>query len=67
MEKMIKQIRKRDGRLQKFDPGKIATAINKAFGGSRDLESFTYAADISKILNQKNLEVVDIEDVQDEV
>lgn len=64
---MIKQIRKRDGRLQKFDPGKIATAINKAFGGSRDLESFTYAADISKILNQKNLEVVDIEDVQDEV
>lgn len=64
---MIKQIRKRDGRLQKFDPGKIATAINKAFGGSKDLESFTYAADISKILNQKNLEVVDIEDVQDEV
>ncbi len=64
---MIKQIRKRDGRLQKFDPAKIAVAINKAFGGTRDLESFTYAADISRKLNELNVEIVDIEDVQDEV
>ena len=64
---MIKQIRKRDGRLQKFDPSKIAVAINKAFGGSKDLESFTYAADIARILNERQVEIVDIEDVQDEV
>ncbi len=64
---MIKQIRKRDGRLQKFDPSKIAIAINKAFGGTKNLESFTYAADISKKLNELNVEIVDIEDVQDEV
>ncbi len=64
---MIKQIRKRDGRLQKFDPSKIAIAINKAFGGTKNLESFTYAAEICKKLNELNVEIVDIEDVQDEV
>lgn len=64
---MIKQIRKRDGRLQKFDPAKIAIAINKAFGGTRDLESFSYAHDIVKTLNERNVEVIDIEEVQDEV
>ena len=64
---MIKQIRKRDGRLQKFDPSKIAVAINKAFGGSKDLESFTYAADIVRILNEKQVEIIEIEEVQDEV
>ncbi len=61
---MIKQIKKRDGRLQKFDATKIAVAINKAFGG---LESLEYAADIVKKLNQLKVEVVDIEYVQDEV
>ena len=64
---MIKQIRKRDGRLQKFDPAKIAIAINKAFGGTKDLESFTYAADIARKLNELEVEIVDIELVQDEV
>jgi hypothetical protein len=58
---MIKQIKKRDGRLQKFDATKIAVAINKAFGGTKDLESLEYAADIVKKLNQLKVEVVDIE------
>jgi hypothetical protein len=51
---MIKQIKKRDGRLQKFDATKIAVAINKAFGGTKDLESLEYAADIVKKLNEKS-------------
>ncbi len=64
---MIKQIKKRDGRLQKFDATKIAVAINKAFGGTKDLESLQYAADIVKKLNELKVEVIDIEYVQDEV
>jgi anaerobic ribonucleoside-triphosphate reductase len=64
---MIKQIRKRDGRLQKFNPTKIATAISLAFNGERDNESLIYAAEIAKNLEARNEEIVDIEVVQDEV
>jgi ribonucleoside-triphosphate reductase len=64
---MIRQIKKRDGRLQKFDPSKIAVAINKAFGGTKNVESFTYAMHITEKLNKLEVDVIDIEDVQDEV
>lgn len=64
---MIKQIRKRDGRLQKFNPTKIATAISLAFQGTRDSESLIYAAEITKKLEERGEEIIDIEVVQDEV
>lgn len=64
---MVKQIRKRDGRLQKFTATKIANAINLAYGGSNDVESLLFAAEISNILNERDEEIVDIEVVQDEV
>src|SRR5690554_6949366 len=64
---MIRQIKKRDGRLQKFDPSKIAVAINKAFGRTKNVESFTYAMHITEKLNKLEVDVIDIEDVQDEV
>ena len=64
---MLKQIRKRDGRLQKFDPTKIAIAINKAFDGTRDTESLIYAVEITQNLSKKFDKIVEIEAVQDEV
>ncbi len=64
---LLKLIRKRDGRLQKFDPLKISIAINKAYEGTKDFESMQYALEITKILNEKQQEIIDIEDVQDEV
>ena len=64
---MVKQIKKRDGRLQKFNATKIANAINLAYGGDNDVASLLFAADIANILNERNEEVVDIEVVQDEV
>ncbi|NLJ32791.1 MAG: ribonucleoside triphosphate reductase, partial [Erysipelotrichaceae bacterium] len=63
----MKQIRKRDGRLQKFNPTKIATAISLAFQGTRDSESLIYAAEITKKLEERGEEIIDIEVVQDEV
>lgn len=64
---MVKQIKKRDGRLQKFNATKIANAINLAYGGDNDVASLLFAADIANILNERHEEVVDIEVVQDEV
>ena len=64
---MVKQIKKRDGRLQKFNATKIANAINLAYGGDNDVASLLFAADIANILNERNEDVVDIEVVQDEV
>ena len=64
---MIKQIRKRDGRLQKFDPAKIAVAINKAFGGDHEVLAFECANEITQRLNATEKEIIDIEQVQDEV
>lgn len=64
---MIKLIKKRDGRLQKFDPLKISSAINKAYEGTKEMASLQYALDITLKLNEKNIEVIDIEEVQDEV
>ena len=64
---MVKQIRKRDGRLQKFNATKIANAVNLAFGGDKDVDSLLFAADITNLLNAHEEEIIDIEVVQDEV
>ena len=64
---MVKQIKKRDGRLQKFNATKIANAVNLAFGGDRDVDALLFAADIANILNARDEDIVDIEVVQDEV
>ncbi|NLB85045.1 MAG: ribonucleoside triphosphate reductase, partial [Acholeplasmataceae bacterium] len=64
---MLKQIKKRDGRLQKYDPTKIALAINKAFDGTKDTESLIYAVEITQNLSKKFDKIVEIEAVQDEV
>ena len=64
---MVKQIRKRDGRLQKFNATKIANAINLAYGGDNDVDALLFAADITNILAAREQEIIDIEVVQDEV
>ncbi len=64
---MVKQIRKRDGRLQKFNATKIANAINLAYGGNKDVDALLFAADITQLLNQRDEDIIDIEVVQDEV
>ena len=64
---MVRQIKKRDGRLQKFNATKIANAVNLAFGGDRDVDALLFAADIANILNARDEDIVDIEVVQDEV
>ena len=64
---MVKQIKKRDGRLQKFNATKIANAINLAYGGESDVLALLYAADIANILNALDQDILDIEVVQDQV
>ncbi|OQC10639.1 MAG: Anaerobic ribonucleoside-triphosphate reductase [Tenericutes bacterium ADurb.Bin087] len=64
---MVTHIRKRDGRLQKFNAGKIASAINAAYGNTNDVQALLYAAEITSNLNANYDGTIDIEVVQDEV
>ncbi|MGB4127520.1 MAG: ribonucleoside triphosphate reductase [Bacilli bacterium] len=64
---MVTHIKKRDGRLQKFNAGKIANAINAAYGNTNDVQSLLYAAEITSNLNTNYDGTIDIEVVQDEV
>ena len=64
---MVTHIKKRDGRLQKFNAGKIANAINAAYGNTNDVQSLLYAAEITSSLNTNYDGTIDIEVVQDEV
>ncbi len=64
---MVTHIKKRDGRLQKFNAGKIANAINAAYGNTNDVQSLLYGAEITSNLNTNYDGTIDIEVVQDEV
>ncbi|MFA7449914.1 MAG: ATP cone domain-containing protein, partial [Bacilli bacterium] len=64
---MVTHIKKRDGRLQKFNASKIANAINSAYGDNNDVQSLLYAAEIAATLNTNYDGTIDIEVVQDEV
>ncbi len=64
---MVTHIRKRDGRLQKFNASKIANAINAAYGQSNDVQALLFAAEITNNLNTNYSGTIDIEVVQDEV
>ena len=64
---MVTHIKTRDGRLQKFNAGKIANAINAAYGNTNDVQSLLYAAEITSNLNTNYDGTIDIEVVQDEV
>ncbi|HZJ89206.1 MAG TPA: ribonucleoside triphosphate reductase [Bacilli bacterium] len=65
--KMKMQIKKRDGRLEDFNPNKIARAINSAYGNDNDVKSLLFAAEITRTIFEKYQDVIDIEIVQDEV
>ena len=64
---MVTHIKKRDGRLQKFNATKIADAINSAYGSANDIQSLLYAAEIANTINSNYNGIIDIEVVQDEV
>ncbi len=64
---MVTHIKKRDGRLQKFNASKIANAINSAYGETNDVQALLYAAEIANTLNTNYEGIIDIEVVQDEV
>lgn len=64
---MKMQIKKRDGRLEDFNPNKIARAINSAYGNDNDVKSLLFAAEITRTIFEKYQDVIDIEIVQDEV
>ena len=64
---MVTHIKKRDGRLQKFNATKIANAISGAYGDTNDVQALLYAAEIANILNTNYEGTIDIEVVQDEV
>ncbi len=67
----IGQIRKRDGRVVRFDVDKIAEAINKAFvacyKGSRRLEAERIAGLVLEALECEGRSAPDVEHVQDTV
>ena len=67
----IEKLRKRDGRMVRFDPGKIADAINKAFvatykPGHEDVAR-KLAGDVVSMLEVDGVDVPDVEHVQDMV
>ncbi len=64
---MVTHIKKRDGRLQKFNATKIADAINSAYGNANDIQALLYAAEIANTINSNYDGIIDIEVVQDEV
>ncbi|MBN2251569.1 MAG: adenosylcobalamin-dependent ribonucleoside-diphosphate reductase [Candidatus Altiarchaeota archaeon] len=68
---MLSKIRKRDGRIADFDPGKIARAIGKAFEASGRADggvSRRLALNVAGILEERfHATVPSVEDVQDAV
>ena len=64
---MVTHIKKRDGRLQKFNASKIANAINSAYGENSDVQALLFAAEIANTINTNYEGTIDIEVVQDEV
>lgn len=67
---MVKQIRKRDGRLVRFNPEKINSAVSKAFIAQGKDESLS--VEVSELaleyINQKYKKIVpNVEQIQDEV
>src|SRR5690606_6551187 len=67
---MVKQIRKRDGRLVRFNPEKINNAVSKAFiaQGKDDSLSVEVSELALEYINQKYKKTVpNVEQIQDEV
>ena len=67
---MVKQIRKRDGRLVRFNPEKINNAVSKAFiaQGKDDSLSVEVSELALEYINQKYKKIVpNVEQIQDEV
>ena len=67
----IEKLRKRDGRLVRFDPEKIANAINKAFvatykSGYEEVAR-KLAGDVLSMLEVDGVDIPDVEHVQDMV
>ncbi len=69
MKTMVKQIRKRDGRLVPFDEEKIAEAIDKAFRATykpgHEETACRLAQEVSSILEVEGEATPDVEHVQD--
>jgi len=66
----VELIRKRDGRLEKFDPKKIANAIMKAFKAVRGVEDYELAWKIAtsvtkRVEDEFKDKIPSVEDVQD--
>ena len=65
---MITEIRKRDGRVEPFDAGKIVSAITKAMVQSGEIDEDVALRIASKIANSNQLSgTVDVEQIQDMV
>ena len=65
---MITEIRKRDGRIDPFDAGKIVSAIKKAMTQTGEVEEDVALRIASKIANSTSVSgVVDVEQIQDMV
>ena len=64
---MITQIKKRDGRIEQFDAGKIVNAIVKAMAQAGEDDSDVALRVASKVANSNHVGIVDVETIQDMV
>ncbi|MDR1158592.1 MAG: anaerobic ribonucleoside triphosphate reductase [Oscillospiraceae bacterium] len=68
---IIREIRKRDGRMTSFDLGKISSAISRAFmathHNARLEESERLAYEVAALLNEEGPQAPDVEHIQDTV
>ena len=62
---MIKQVKKRDGRIVEFNNQKIVAAILKAMAVTDDGEDIILAAKIADTISKNQREVMSVEDIQD--
>ena len=62
---MIKQVKKRDGRIVEFNNQKIVAAILKAMAVTDDGEDIILAAKIADAISKNQREVMSVEEIQD--
>ncbi|MCI5619682.1 MAG: anaerobic ribonucleoside triphosphate reductase [Rikenellaceae bacterium] len=62
---MIKQVKKRDGRIVEFNNQKIVAAILKAMAVTDDGEDIILAAKIADTISKNQREVMSVEEIQD--